>query len=1179
MRNGKMKPTAPQLLAWVAQLAADLASPDMTGAGLHYALNALRSNWHPDDLSWITSVQFGAWPQRFREAAAGNTVTVLHGRPAREILPTRLVATVAILPCPGLGASLLSWTHRREWTADDVAAWQIWCTQVTLHAERSAHAQYLVPAQAGQVTDLMDDRLALDAFVAYKEAVGGVSDVLTLARQAEQVLRTTMPHLSAAYYELDGNLWKARVWSADLPPDLADTLQAGVPADTLNFAQAHSSQREVFVDAWNAAANHLPDASTFGAAAFLPLVVEGQVRSIFAVGTQQTIRWSEREKALIRAVTRGLRVTLERTEHLRQLEEERAALDAFVQFTETSSQVVDPRDLAVRAAAVLAVTLDVQASFLTRRGQVWIGEVFSDSVPDATRDLVQRGLPAEWPILKRPFDAGGAVFIDDWGSHPEAAVPTGLYHAVALYPYRQTSGTQGLLAIATPRRRAWTERERSVFHGVGRSLALAFERVEHNRKLAETARSLEAFMAYTEAIGTRTDVTALADHAITVLERHFPQSSVWYLERQGDVWKICAWNADFPEDLLATLQAGVTDNAVTREVLRTRGPVFVDHWDAQVVGLEQTEQFSSGVNVPLIVDGEVRGLLGIGRPDAMHWEPQEQALIRAVVRGLTLALERAAASRTLEEQNAELKARARALEALSSLTRDLSIHGDPSALMWQTQSLVLSLLPEGCALYYELRGELWRCVSQIGTLHDADLQATIDAGLPYDQTQNLVIPWTTGRPYFQDRYDHDTDGLRTLTYEVGATATLPIQVGKEIVGVFAVALRSVRQWTQVDRAVLETTVRQLGLALEGARTLQALHRTRQYLDVAVANAPMLLFAANEQGVITLFEGQLARQLTDEPQRIVGQSVTELFRQDPTLPQISSLHRALQGERIHEIIELDGRPEVLEVWFVPVHGAQDAVAEIVGVALDVTERWTAQGHLEATNSELRRSNAELEQFAYVASHDLQEPLRTVTSFTELLVHRYSPLMDERGLKYMQLITQATKRMSHLLEDLLGFSRVSQVTAEHRPVDTGVLVQGVLQDLEDIITRTGAEVRLHDLPPIRANSYQVRQVFQNLIGNALKFAAADRPMVVCVTGRRLGEQVEFTVTDTGIGIDPQYHERIFTIFQRLHNREQYAGNGIGLSISRKIVERHGGQMRVQSEQGQGSTFSFTLPAGNP
>lgn len=1179
-----LDPTAPSaLLVALARLNAAFMAAQTPESITSPALHTLQTIWHPDHATWIPAAQLAHAPQAVKDAADAGAVMTFQGAAALAAVPDRVAATVAVLPCTGpvgmCGAAVLTWTEAHECTEGELAAWHAWCAQVTLALTRLLQQDELDRQIAQRTHELEEDRLALDAFVAYKEAVGGASDVLTLARQAEQVLRTKLPHLSAAYYELDSGRWTARVWSDDLPPDLAAALQAGVPADTLNFAQAYDTQADVFVDGWDAAANHLPGAREFGAAAFLPLVVGGRVHSVFAVGTQQSARWSEREKALIRAVTRGLQVTLERTEHLRQLEEERAALDAFVQFTETSSQVLDPQKLAERATAVLSTTLDVHASFLTRQDQQWVGQAFSETVEDDTRAVVRRGLPASWQNLQRPFEADDAVFIDRWDPETQASAPTGLYHAAALYPYRRAGQPHGLLIIGSPRRGAWTDRERSVFRAVGRSLALAFERVERNEQLTETARALEAFMAYTEAIGTRTDVRALAAQAISVLEGHFPGSSVGYFEPEQDLWKIQTWNDAFPPELLRVLQAGVPENPVITELLRTRAAVFVDLWDAQAVNLEESDGYGSGVNVPLIVDGEVRGILGIGRPDVTHWQPQEQALVRAVARGLTLAMERAAAAQTLADQNAELMARARALEGIAELTRDLSISGDPAALLRQTQALALSLLPEGCALYYELDGDRWRCRSQVGVLHDEGLQAVIDAGLLYEQTQNLVIPWTTGDTYFQDLYDHDTDGLGDLTLEVGATATLPIHVGKEIIGIFAVALRSVRRWTATDRSVLETTVRQLGLALEGARANQALGRTRHYLEVAVANAPMLLFAVDTQGIFTLFEGHLAGRLSDQPQDVIGQSAPDLFTHDPTLRHITSLRRAFAGEAVHEIIELPTRQIVLEAWFVPVMDARGQVAEVVGVALDVTERWTAQQHLEGTNAELRRSNAELEQFAYVASHDLQEPLRTVTSFTELLARRYSPVLDERGLQYMDLITQATGRMRQLLDDLLAFARVHQVPENRCRVQMDALVREVLDDLAGTVGETGAQIDVQALPDAHADRSQVRQVFQNLIGNALKFAAPERLLAVQIRGRQMGDRAEFTVEDNGIGIDPQFHERIFTIFQRLHTREHYAGNGIGLSISRKIVERHGGELTVTSAEGQGSAFTFTIPAALP
>ena len=237
---------------------------------------------------------------------------------------------------------------------------------------------------------------------------------------------------------------------------------------------------------------------------------------------------------------------------------------------------------------------------------------------------------------------------------------------------------------------------------------------------------------------------------------------------------------------------------------------------------------------------------------------------------------------------------------------------------------------------------------------------------------------------------------------------------------------------------------------------------------------------------------------------------------------------------------------------------------------------AEAEIQAKALALERSNAELEQFAYVASHDLQEPLRKVTSFCQMLERRYSGQLDERGEQYIAFAVDGAKRMQALINDLLAFSRVGRIERPRELVDVGELVTQATSALGLAIEEAGATVEVDGpLPEVYAERTLLGLVLQNLIANAIKFRA-DEPPRVRVSARRDGEQWDFAVADNGIGIDPQYAERIFVIFQRLHPRDTYDGTGIGLAMCRKVIEHHGGHIWLQDgRNGNGATFRFTLP----
>ncbi|HEX2333195.1 MAG TPA: PAS domain S-box protein [Burkholderiales bacterium] len=247
---------------------------------------------------------------------------------------------------------------------------------------------------------------------------------------------------------------------------------------------------------------------------------------------------------------------------------------------------------------------------------------------------------------------------------------------------------------------------------------------------------------------------------------------------------------------------------------------------------------------------------------------------------------------------------------------------------------------------------------------------------------------------------------------------------------------------------------------------------------------------------------------------------------------------------------------------------------VAVFDDITDRKKADAALSEAHEELKRSNAELEQFAYVASHDLQEPLRMVASYTQLLARRYDDRLDEDAREFMAYIVDGASRMKQLIEDLLAYSRLGTKGVDFKRVSADAALRRALFSLRTAIEETGAMVTRDPMPTLAADEIQLGQLFQNLIGNALKFRSASVPRIN-IAVKESTEEYSFEVRDNGIGIEPQYYERIFMVFQRLHNKGEYPGTGIGLAICKKVVERHGGRIWVESRPGEGSSFFFTLP----
>jgi len=296
-----------------------------------------------------------------------------------------------------------------------------------------------------------------------------------------------------------------------------------------------------------------------------------------------------------------------------------------------------------------------------------------------------------------------------------------------------------------------------------------------------------------------------------------------------------------------------------------------------------------------------------------------------------------------------------------------------------------------------------------------------------------------------------------------------------------------------------------------------------------------------------------------------------------LSRLAAETRTVAEGDFQYVVRADGPAEIRALG-VDVEEMRQQLAEALFDAQRIEGEVREQAELLAAQAaDLQRSNEELEQFAYVASHDLQEPLRKVASFCQMLQRRYAGQLDERADQYIDFAVDGAKRMQQLINDLLAFSRVGRTTDRMVPVDTRASAERALAALGDLPEETGAEVEIGELPTVTGDEALLTQVFQNLIGNAIKFRAPDRPPRIRVDAVREDEFWHFRCEDNGIGIDPQYADRIFVIFQRLHSKDQYTGTGIGLSLCKKIVEYHGGRIWLDTDRdgAPGCVVHWTLP----
>jgi len=344
-------------------------------------------------------------------------------------------------------------------------------------------------------------------------------------------------------------------------------------------------------------------------------------------------------------------------------------------------------------------------------------------------------------------------------------------------------------------------------------------------------------------------------------------------------------------------------------------------------------------------------------------------------------------------------------------------------------------------------------------------------------------------------------------------------------------------------------------------------------------APDAMVVVNQGGEIVLLNLQAEKQFGYRRDELLGQKVTNIipigFSERLAADGLRSAEDAL-AQQIGTGIELSGRRRdgsefPIELMLSPLKSTEGTL--VTAAIRDISVRKAAEADLLQNVQDLNRSNQELEQFANIASHDLQEPLRMVVSYTQLLSRRYKGKLGADADEFIAYAVDGARRMQRLLQDLLAYSRVGSTTGNLRETSSENALRQALQNLRGAIQDSGALVTHDPLPPVMADEIQLIQLFQNLIGNAIKYQRPGTPRVQ-IAAVHSEKKWTFSVQDNGLGIEPQYFERIFGMFQRLHKREEFAGTGIGLAICKKIVERHGGRITVESQIGQGSTFRFAL-----
>lgn len=375
-----------------------------------------------------------------------------------------------------------------------------------------------------------------------------------------------------------------------------------------------------------------------------------------------------------------------------------------------------------------------------------------------------------------------------------------------------------------------------------------------------------------------------------------------------------------------------------------------------------------------------------------------------------------------------------------------------------------------------------------------------------------------------------------------------------------------------------------GRLIGGVKTIRDvadLSHAEEKFRLVVEAAPNALVVVNDDGCIALVNKQTENLFGYRRQELIGQPINLLIP-DRFRQRHDGFRREFQQNREYRPMDRgrelfgrcrDGTEVPVEIGLSPVETPTGTL--VLASLIDISKRKRAEALLELKREELERSNKDLEQFAYVASHDLQEPLRAISGFVEILQKRYVKQLDERANEYIRHVTEGCDRMRALIDDLLAFSRIGRIEGQVLRADCEAAVETALSNLSASVRESGAQITRDPMPVVRVEPSHVVMLIQNLVGNAIKFREPSKTPQIHIATRKDGDRARISICDNGIGIAPEHFERIFRVFQRLHTRNEYPGTGIGLAICKRIVEHSGGEISVESAPGRGTAFHFDLP----
>jgi len=1170
-------------------------------------------------------------------------------------------------------------------------------------------------------------------------------------------------------------------------------LQGNVPAATaLKQQQAlYFEDQRALVQA-DPGLEDRPHAIVPMATAVLPMFLDEQPLGTIILDFKEPHPFTSEERQFLQTLAAQCAVALGRAQVLTSLKEqitENEALTSFARVTELSAEVTDLSGFVQRATDVLKSTLgDVSVAYYELDRSRWFLKAWSEHVPQRVLQSIQQQFGPESPGFADAAQTRQPLFIS--GRPIQLAGLDSEAVSTALYPLVVADRSSSMLVVSVRGQGQWTDRAQSVIHAVGRSLRMALERTYQTRQLQEEQAASQTFVSFTEVASRTDDIQELGQLALGVLQEVLPGSSVGFYELEGERWYERQLTPDMGPELQATLRAGLPLNTPAfAEMVRTQAPVFVNQWNEQDNGIDHTDQYRQAAFYPIVQGQQMGAALVIGLQAQDTWSDREHQLVVAVGSSFSLLYDRIAITEQLRSQKAEAERRSEVLEAFAALTAELTTQLDPYELIHRTQEIVLSLLPDGHAMYWEPVEGLWRCKAQTGEAGNRELQQVIDAGLPIGQLPTIDHPWETGEPEYHNQYAVGRDLSPELTDHIHAIAVIPVFQNETLRGIISFTLHAPHVWRTVDQVVLETVQQSLSLALDwmhqqrrvqheqaalqayvrftttvasstdlevlaeaAANTVRAVvdgamggfylvrgetayplflsdntppHLMVSQLAGVSLHVPLILDAVQQRGTVfssldfvQLYSEVEIRALSvrfyfqnDQPYAMfatgtrrsswseqeqaiidsVGQGLELALERAASAEQVQRqrdeaesraralaafavLSRDLAGEtsryvlvqRSQEIMlslltpgyaiyweEAEhcwtlkaqvgdiGNPELQQLvdeqglpldaptlhstWLTGEPNYQDNYAQgadtpaemirhvnaatafrvemhgkpigILAIGLFDQRTWTpldkamletaihslglvlerASGveGLERVNRDIQAANEELEAFTYSASHDLRTPVRHVMGFAELAEKALEKTPNERVQQHLKVVKQAALQMTTLIDGMLLLSRAGRQDVHVQSVDLNLLVTQAQHDAAAEFEGHPVRWQIGELPTVQGDHSLLQQVMTNLLSNAVKYSAKREVSEIRIWAQLNASEWIISVQDNGVGFSPDYGQKLFGLFQRLHTEKEFQGTGVGLSTVKRIVQRHGGRVFAESDGQTGATFGFTLP----